>query len=124
MITSDDVFAKYKEYDDFVKENSIVGRCMHLLYKENHVFDEEKSVKWNREEVKRRNDEKRERGQKYFSKRAEMYNAFVDIVHQYIENELHLPRSKAEDLWSLCREHYENEPMCLEFLDSLINVLT
>lgn len=39
-------------------------------FREGHIFDEEKSLKWNREEVDRRNEEK-ERG----------YNAYRDAVN-------------------------------------------
>lgn len=68
------------------------------MYKEGHVFDEEKSVKWNREEVKRKNKEYKEELKRLIKEHKEEFDLAKDTVISLIADKLKtiLPGADAE----------------------------
>ena len=68
------------------------------MYKEGHVFDEEKSVKWNREEVERRNKEYKEEQNRLIKEHKDEWDSMINTVKCLIAEELKsiLPGAKAE----------------------------
>lgn len=77
---------------------SIPDKEKFAKYKEDHVFDEDKSVKWNREEVKRRNKEYEEEQNRLIKENKDMWDIMENIVICLIAKELKsfLPGADAE----------------------------
>lgn len=69
-------------------------------YPLSHIFDEEKSVKWNREEVLRVNEEITEHNSKTREQRFKALNEAHNNIIKYLQNEYFtLPRKKIENLY-------------------------
>ena len=94
-------------------------------YSLNHIFDEEKSVKWNREEVLRVNDEIKEHNIKIREQRfralAEAHNNIIN----YLQNEYFtIPRKKIENLYHLIYEEiFEDDYRIQDVIDEVEKVL-
>lgn len=94
-------------------------------YSLNHIFDEEKSVKWNREEVLRVNDEIKEHNIKIREQRfralAEAHNNIIN----YLQNEYFtLPRKKIENLYHhIYEEIFENDYRIKDVIDEVEEIL-
>lgn len=76
-------------------------------YREGYIIDEEKSVRWNREEVQRRNNAyNNEYDRLKYVRNHSLFVAIDTIKCQYILNNLNLPISEiADKIWS---KSYEN----------------
>lgn len=69
-------------------------------YSLNHIFDEEKSVKWNREEVLRVNDEIKEHNTRIREQRFRAITEAHKNIINYLQNEYFtIPRKKIEKLY-------------------------
>lgn len=83
-------------------------------YREDHVFDEDKSVKWNREEVIRKNQEQIELQRLAIELRAESTDYFMEELYRYIMDETvygyQFSKSEAEVIWSQTLKHHDSEP--------------
>ena len=83
-------------------------------YREDHVFDEDKSVKWNREEVIRKNQEQIELQRLAIELRAESTDYFMEELYRYIMDETvygyKFSKSEAEVIWSQTLKHHDSEP--------------
>ena len=94
-------------------------------YSLNHIFDEEKSVKWNRAEVLRINDEIKEHNIKIREQRfralAEAHNNIIN----YLKNEYFtLPRKKIENLYHhIYEEIFENDYRIKDVIDEVEEIL-
>ena len=118
----DEVIEKYE------KASNMPTRPTEKTYSENHIFDEDKSVKWNREEVARRNEEiKKERAvlqTNRYKALMEAEEAIVDYLHK---NYSLISKSKIEKLFEsiyndFYRDHFDYKiqgviDMCEEYLD-------
>ena len=80
------------------KMPSIPDREKFTKYKEDYVFDEDKSVRWNREEVERRNKEYEEEQNRLIKEHQDEWNNMENTVICLITEELRsiLPGAKAE----------------------------
>ena len=73
------------------------------------VIDEEKSVKWNNEEVDRRNaayEEERKRLKEAINKK---YEEVVDTILEYIVQDTNLTKQKAKLIWDYAWEEHHSE---------------
>lgn len=77
---------------------SIPDKEKFAKYKEDHVFDEDKSVKWNREEVNRKNKEYKEEQNRLIKEHKDEWDSMKNTVISLIAEELKsiLPGAKAE----------------------------
>lgn len=77
---------------------SIPDKEKFAKYKEGYVFDEDKSVKWNREEVERRNKEYKEEQNRLIKEHKDEWDSMINTVKFLIAEELKsiLPGAKAE----------------------------
>ena len=77
---------------------SIPDKEKFAKYKEDYVFDEDKSVKWNREEVERKNKEYKEERKRLIKEHKEEFDLAKDTVISLIADELKtiLPGAKEE----------------------------
>lgn len=74
------------------------------LLKENHVIDENQSVKWNREECQRRNQQKRESIQDIRKQLQDLTNHFHQQVYQYIQEEYDFNKDQAVAIYNYAYE--------------------
>lgn len=68
------------------------------IYTDNHIFDEEKSVKWNREEVQRRNAEVTAKYKAAVDICNKQMEEFWSDVDKYIANEFNIKLETAKGL--------------------------
>lgn len=80
IVVSDDI-AKAIKSIEFMYPDSYLTQ-----YAPNHVFDEEKTVKWNREEVIRKNAENKLKVENERKLKAQAYEALQEAVIRYIQN--------------------------------------
>ena len=84
-----------------------------LTYLESHIFDEEKSVRWNREEVQRRNTEVVEKFKAAREEYDRQMKEFWSDVDAYIANEFGISLESAnilrQTMWSCDSISYEVE---------------
>lgn len=71
-------------------------------YREDHVFDENKSVKWNKEEVVRQNEKIKAQMDAYNKSKSEAQQEFKNDVESYILNNHNIKDNKdiAEEIYN------------------------
>lgn len=83
-------------------------------YREDHIFDEEKSVRWNREEVARQNQAQVDLQKQARAMREESNNYFFTELYRYICQEAvydyTFTESEAEQIWRATCKHHDQEP--------------
>ena len=80
--------------------NSNAQRPKFERYAENHVFNENKSVKWNREEAARRNQAYKDALNAYYAIQNENDKKFHEDLVLAIMNDTNFPMAKAEMIFS------------------------
>ena len=85
-------------YDALVEGyyNSNAQKPKFERYTDNHVFDENMSVKWNREEAARRNKAYKDALNAYYASQNEKNKEFQEDLILAIMNDTNFPRAKAE----------------------------
>ena len=83
-------------------------------FKDDHVFDEDKSVKWNREEVIRQNEKQRELQHQAREMCAKSNAALLEAIYKYIMTEAtyeySFTREEAAVIWAQTQKHHDQEP--------------
>ena len=74
-----------KQYIDMIR-NEIVVPAFSKQYIASHIFDEEKSVRWNREEVERRNKEHADYCKSQREKQAELFRQLDEAIIKYVQS--------------------------------------
>ena len=74
-------------------------------YPEDHIFDEEKSVRWNREKVVEENNKHQQDLADYCASVRAGEDAFRNDVVSFIETEYGLNKAQAQAVFSLAYEH-------------------
>ena len=94
-------------------------------YSLDHIFDEEKSVKWNREEVLRVNDEIKEHNIKIREQRFRALAEAHNNIIKYLQNEYYtLPRKKIENLYHhIYEEIFEDNHRIQDVIDEVEEIL-
>jgi hypothetical protein len=78
-------------------------------YRADHVFDEEKSVRWNREEVERQNQAIDDERKAAYAARNAAIKELDEAVVKYITETTHLNKKLAEKvLYAVQRDHEDN----------------
>lgn len=78
VVKIDELIYLSNQYTDFSCKPS------YKKYKEGTIFDEEKSVRWNREEVDRKNNLRQEEVKRLNREKNQMYEKLVNLIYQYI----------------------------------------
>ena len=102
------------------------------LFSPSHVFDEEKSVRWNREEVERRNAETEARHDAYKKDLREsdynLYNSIIDYIIDYFkcgDSCAKIDRDTAGIIWAKCSSDHDDDAhnWLDDYLDLINDVL-
>lgn len=94
---------KVKEWEELKKdyENAMSMSCKPRFKKvsANHIFDENETVKWNREKVIEYNKSYDERKKELIEKRNNSLNSVIEEIIDKIAYELSIPNSRAKIVW-------------------------
>ena len=103
-------------------------------FPENHVFDEDKSVRWNREEVARINAEIEDRISQHrwdlYHSEQNLHNSVIDYIVDYFRGGdsriNNFDRGEAEAIWSRVQSTHDDDAHLYldEYLDLIDTVLT
>lgn len=91
-------------------------------YKVGEIIDEDKTVRWNREEVERRNKSHEEEVKELNRKKNEMLFRWVDAVKLYIIEETKVKKDKADEIYNYLYEKYHSYGL-LEVLANMDELL-
>ena len=111
-----------KLYD--LAEDYIKFSCKPALrkYRLGEVIDEDKSVKWNRDEVDRRNLAYDEELKKLNTQKNALFNEWKASVKTYIMEETKVKQAKADKIYNYLFMHYHDCGL-VEVLDHLDELL-
>lgn len=117
-----------------------ISDCVKLIYEsnphprqswskvnENHIWDEEKSVRWNREECKRHNDKVHEAIHNYHRDISESYVHLTNAIHEYIKdylrrNGIDISELTAKKLWDGVCVIWDEDKRHL-YLDDILDLM-
>lgn len=91
-------------------------------YKIGEVFDDDKSVRWNREEVERRNKLHDEEVKRLNMQKNKMLLEWTDAVKLYIIKETKVKKDKADEIYNYLYEKYHSYGL-LEVLANMDELL-
>lgn len=94
IIIIEDIIKAYREADATPFRTSLTK------YSEGHIFDEDQSVRWNKEEVARKNAEYEADDKRCKKLRNDAYNKATELAVQYVIQETGLTAEKASILFS------------------------
>lgn len=122
-------YDRYSEViNNYEKATNMPTRTKERTYSADHIFDEEQSVKWNREEVIRRNEEiNKERDALQRARYQAIMDAEEDIVNYLSKNYPKISKEKVRKLFDKIYSDYYRDrfnceiqrviDMCEEYLD-------
>lgn len=118
-ITIEDLHTKATEYEYFSCKPTSCSK-----YKIGTVIDEDKSVRWNREEVERRNLEFENEVKELNRKKNLLYTEFVFMVKTYIVEETNVDENRANKIWGYLSLNYHSYGLheCINHLDELLEL--
>lgn len=118
-ILIDDIKEKWYKVVDF----STIPDSSFKSYPHGYVFDEEKSVKWNREELERVNAEYHNERDRLRRAYSDLYNEANDLTLKYIMQETRMNVDQAKILWLYVdREYHHDLYELFEKLDEFIDL--
>lgn len=91
-------------------------------YKNGEVIDEDKSVRWNREEIKKRNELHDEEVKKLNMQKNKMLLEWIDAVKLYIMEETKVKKDKADKIYNYLYMKYHSYGL-LELLANMDELL-
>lgn len=93
-------------------------------YKEGTIFDEDKSVKWNREEVAKRNLLYDDEVKNLNRQKNQMYTELINLIKIYITQETKVSDKQATKIWNYVYEEYHSHGLtgCINHLDDLLEL--
>lgn len=118
-ITLENLYDKAHEYENF---SCKPAHC--CKYKIGTIFDEEKSVKWNREEVERKNFEFENAVKQLNHEKNLLYTELISMINSYITVETGVSVKKSEKIWNYLYSNYHAYGLaeCLNHLDELLEL--
>lgn len=93
-------------------------------YKEGTIFDEDKSVKWNREEVAKRNLLYDDEVKNLNRQKNQMYTELINLIKRYITQATKVSDKQATKIWNYVYEEYHSYGLteCINHLDDLLEL--
>jgi hypothetical protein len=102
----------------YLKDIDNIGSITYKRYSDNHVFDANKSVNWNREEVVRKNKEIKENNELVRNIRRCSERNMIQSLIETISKEYNIPTKAALKIIELCKKLFDN--CWYEYLDDVI----
>lgn len=111
-----------KLYDMAAEYNKFSCKPKERKYKIGEVFDDDKSVRWNREEVERRNKLHEEEAKRLNTEKNRLLIEWIDAVYIYIMQETKVKKEKAKDIYNYLYTEYHSYGLTevLNHLDDLL----
>lgn len=103
MITIDDVQAAYNEWKSI---STTPDSSKFKRYLPNHIFDEDQSVRWNNEEVVRRNAAYRAERDRLIALASDCCDKFRNITCNYIKEQLNFNDAQTKILFEYASGDY------------------
>ena len=93
-------------------------------YKAGHVFDEDKSVKWNKEQFEKLNKKHDDEVKDLNRQKNLLYTSLVEAIKEYIISETKVSKKKAEKIYDYLYEEYHAYGLMesLRHLDRLLDL--
>lgn len=112
------------EFEEMERMSCVpVGICK---VKDGHVFDEEKSVRWNREMVEKNNADYQAEVARLNSEKNKRRDAILENIYRLIQEDVghDLPREKAQSLWMYAWDqgHANGFPDVYYYLQDMIEL--
>ena len=112
-----------REFDTALSLPAFLDKNKYPKYEEGHVFDEEKSVKWNREEVQRLNALRESKESNLQKARNNKFIDAVDLAKAYIRQEVFCNEKQADIIWNFINEEYHyNMAVLYDALENLTDL--
>lgn len=117
-ITIEELFDMAKEY------YNLSCKPKSCKYKDGTIFDEDKSVKWNREEAERLNKIHDDEIKSLNAQKNKLLVNFIHNVRTYIIQETNVTETQANKIYNyLCNEYHSyGFEECLRHLDDLLDL--
>lgn len=122
MITIDDVQAVYDEWKSI---STIPDSSRFKRYVANHVFNEDQSVRWNKEEVVRRNAEYKAERDRLIALASDCCDKFKNITCSYIKEQLNFNDAQAKVLFEYASGGYfyiPDDETVVDLIDELVSL--
>lgn len=118
-ITLENLYDKAYKYENFSCKPAYCRK-----YKIGTIFDEEKSVKWNREEVERKNFEFENAVKQLNREKNLLYTELISMINSYITVETGVSVERSEKIWNYLYSNYHAYGLaeCLNHLDELLEL--
>lgn len=97
-ITWDDIYEKFSFMNNMSCRPRSLTKVSH-----DHIFDENKSVKWNREQVEKNNQEYHDEVARLNTEKNKARDAIYESIYEMIQDDVGhgLSRKKAQAIWNL-----------------------
>lgn len=115
MITCDEIRDKIRKWETF---SISPDRNKFPHYNPGYVFDVDKSVRWNQEQVNIANKARTEESTRLIAERNKLYDQVVDIVKAYIVQETNCTQAESNIIYSYVYDRYTDD-----FTDTLDEVI-
>lgn len=97
---------------------------MFPTFKENHVFDENQSIKWNREKVIEENNKKKEALKIYKESQSTLDRKLTEDIIQAIMEENNISEAKAYIVYNyVYQEYHSNFSDLFSYIDDVIDLI-
>lgn len=111
------------KFEAAAKMPTVPDKGRFAKYLENHVFDEDRSVKWNREEFIRRNTEYNNEITRLRKERSAAENEGHNLAKKYITDRTSMNDKQASIYWSyIWYEHYSSFDDLFQYLDEMVDL--
>ena len=102
--TIQEVYSRYRN-DEYNNSDPYPSAA---YYREGHIFDADKSVNWNKNEVQRRNIDLKSERNEWQKKQAELQKAMADDLVDAIIYEYHFTETQARKIYAYVYQEYHS----------------
>lgn len=118
-LTLDDI---QKNYNIWASASTVPDKTKFKRYPVNYVFDETKSVKWNREEAVKANESYTIERNRLIMIAQSFYSSFKNAAIVYIEQETGLADIQAAAILEYALDRFDNDGSIADDIDDLIEL--
>ena len=111
--------------DTFIKARFLPNSAEARLLPEAYVFDENQSVKWNKEQVQQHNKQKREKDQELREAKVKAMQEAINLAGKYLAQEYNISEKVGVKVFNFARtarEGYYNAEDILDYAEELCNL--